>query len=138
MLNTAVTHPDLLAALARGGHGTKLLLADGNYPHVTGAASAAERIYLNLAPGMLSVTQVLTPLVRSVPIEAAEVMYTAAGEEAPVVAQFRDLLPDVTFSGYARFDFYAAARAPDVGIVIATGEQRLYANLLLTIGVRAS
>ena len=34
-----------------------------------------------------------------------------------------------------RFEFYEAASAPDVTLVIATGEQRIYANLLLTIGV---
>jgi L-fucose mutarotase len=34
-----------------------------------------------------------------------------------------------------RFPFYEAARGPDVALAIATGEQRLYANLLLTIGV---
>ena len=32
---------------------------------------------------------------------------------------------------------YDAARSEDVGIVVATGEQRLYGNLLLTVGVRA-
>jgi L-fucose mutarotase len=35
-----------------------------------------------------------------------------------------------------RFAFYAAARGDDVALVVATGEQRVYANLLLTIGVR--
>ncbi|MGI6377286.1 MAG: RbsD/FucU domain-containing protein [Anaerolineae bacterium] len=34
-----------------------------------------------------------------------------------------------------RFDFYEAARGQDVALVIATGEQRIYANILLTIGV---
>jgi L-fucose mutarotase len=36
-----------------------------------------------------------------------------------------------------RFDFYDIVRSPDVGLVIATGEERLYANLLLTIGLRS-
>ena len=31
--------------------------------------------------------------------------------------------------------FYAAGRGQDVALTIATGEQRLYANPLLTIGV---
>jgi L-fucose mutarotase len=35
-----------------------------------------------------------------------------------------------------RFDFYAEAKTDDVCCVVATGDQRLYANLLLTIGVR--
>jgi len=35
-----------------------------------------------------------------------------------------------------RFDFYDEAKSDDVCCVVATGDQRLYANLLLTIGVR--
>jgi L-fucose mutarotase len=34
-----------------------------------------------------------------------------------------------------RFAFYAAASEKDVAVVVATGERRVYANLLLTIGV---
>jgi len=34
-----------------------------------------------------------------------------------------------------RFAFYEAAAARDVCLTIATGEQKIYANLLLTIGV---
>ena len=34
-----------------------------------------------------------------------------------------------------RFAFYETARGTDVALVIATGEQRIYANILLTIGV---
>ncbi len=45
-------------------------------------------------------------------------------------------MPDVPFTEISRWDFYDAARADEVRIEIATGDQRLYANLLLTIGVR--
>ena len=41
----------------------------------------------------------------------------------------------LTLGALGRFPFYAAARGSDVALVIATGEQRVYANLLLTIGV---
>ena len=34
-----------------------------------------------------------------------------------------------------RFKFYEEASSPDVCLTIATGEDRIYANLLLTIGV---
>ena len=34
-----------------------------------------------------------------------------------------------------RFAFHDAAGTPDVCLTIATGDQRIYANLLLTIGV---
>lgn len=137
MLTTDLIHPHLLAALGRAGHGSKILLSDGNFPHGTGANPAAERIYLNVAPGLLTVDQVLVPLLASVPIEAAEVMASPDGE-VPAVAGYRSLIPGVPFAVLQRPDFYKATRGPDVAIVIATGDQRVFANLLLTIGVRAS
>ncbi|MCO5218881.1 MAG: RbsD/FucU family protein [Thermomicrobiales bacterium] len=136
MLFGTLTHPPLLSALARAGHGSKILLSDGNYPHSTGAPASAERIFLNLAPGLLSVDDVLRVLTASVPLEAAEVMLPPDGVEVPAIIGYRDMLPEVSFIGHDRFGFYEAARHPDVAIVVATGDQRVYANLLLTIGVR--
>ena len=37
MIKSAITHPPLLAALARCGHKTQVLIADGNYACVTHA-----------------------------------------------------------------------------------------------------
>ncbi len=45
-------------------------------------------------------------------------------------------LPEVEINEISRWDYYGAAGADDVAVVIATGEARIYANLLLTIGVR--
>lgn len=136
MLKTDLIHPQLLAALGRAGHGSKIMLSDGNFPHGTGANPAAERIYLNVAPGLLRVDQVLAPLLATVPVEAAEVMASPDGE-VEAVAGYRAMLPGAPFTTHERLEFYAAARAADVAIVIATGDQRVFANLLLTIGVRA-
>ena len=36
MLYGPMTHPQFLRALAAAGHGSKILLADANYPHTTG------------------------------------------------------------------------------------------------------
>ena len=33
-----------------------------------------------------------------------------------------------------RFDFYATCREPDLAVCVATGDDRLYANILLTVG----
>ena len=35
MLNYTLVHPPLLRALAAAGHGSQVLLADGNYPAAT-------------------------------------------------------------------------------------------------------
>ncbi len=136
MLKTKLLHPEILAALGGAGHGTKVLIADGNFPFGTGANPHAQRAYLNLAPGMLKVTDVLRVLIEAIPIEAAEVMQPATGDEPPVFSEFRNLLPkEITLKPLGRFEFYDAARQPDTALVIATGEQRIYANILLTIGV---
>jgi L-fucose mutarotase len=34
----------------------------------------------------------------------------------------------------ARQDFYAACRAPELAVCVATGDGRHYANVLLTVG----
>jgi L-fucose mutarotase len=136
MLKYKLLHPEILAALGGAGHGSKILIADGNYPFATRAHPAAKRVYLNLAPGLVNAVEVLRVLVNAAPIESADVMLTADGTEAPIVVEFRALLPKkLPIHGNERFAFYDLCRDPDTALVIATGEQRIYANILLTIGV---
>jgi len=136
MLKYRLLHPPLLGALGRCGHGSRILIADANYPHVTGAQAAAERVYLNLAPGLLSVSTVLQVLLDAIPVESAIVTLNEAHQEPPVVAQYRRMLPPgVEVQALARFDYYEAVKSPDTCLVIATGEQQLYANILLVVGV---
>lgn len=135
MLRGRLLHPQILAALARAGHRSQILISDGNYPHSTKANPRAESVFLNLAPGLVTVTQVLQALLGVVPIEAANVMRRDDGGAVPVWDEFERLLPGVPLEPLALFDFYAAAQSPDVCLVIATGETRQWANLLLTIGV---
>ena len=136
MLTTRLLHPKILHALAAAGHGSTVLIADGNYPLATGAATGAERVYLNLSPGMVTVTAVLEAVLSAIPVEAVEVMRPADGSEPPIFADFRRLLPPLELQGLERFAFYERARDRDLTLAIATGDQRLYANILLTIGVR--
>lgn len=136
MLQGELIHPEILGALGAAGHGSQVLIADGNYPFSTGSNPQARHVFLNLSPGIVGVVEVLRALVDAIPIEAAQVMRPADGSEPPIFAEFQALLGSVATSGLDRFEFYAAARANDVALVIATGEQRIYANLLLTIGVR--
>ena len=136
MLKYPLLHPEILAALGGAGHGSKILIADGNYPFATRAHPNARRVYLNLAPGLVTVTDVLRVLVEAIPIEAAHVMITDSGEEPSIYADFHTLLPaEVELKKTGRFEFYDAARDPDTALVVATGEQRIYANILLTVGV---
>jgi L-fucose mutarotase len=135
MLRSKLIHPEILGTLGTAGHGSYVLIADGNYPFGTKAAPHAARVYLNLAPGKLTVTEVLEVLTTAIPIEAATVMVPDTGEEPSIFAEFRALLPGLELDKRGRFEFYDMAREPDTALVIATGEQRIYANILLTIGV---
>jgi L-fucose mutarotase len=135
MLKTRLLHPQILEALGEAGHGAQVLVADGNYPLLTRSSAAAHRVYLNLAPGQLTVTDVLRVLLDAIPIEAAHVMLPDSGAEPAIFAEFREMLPKVQLQPLRRFEFYDAARGPDLALAISTGEQRIYANLLLTIGV---
>jgi L-fucose mutarotase len=83
----------------------------------------------------LTVTDVLKVVATAIPIEAAHVMATADGSEPPIWTEFREILPGQELQPLERFAFYEAASGADVALVIATGEQRIYANILLTIGV---
>lgn len=49
MLNGALIHPQIMAALSLCGHGDKVLIADGNYP-LAAKTAGAERVYLGLTP----------------------------------------------------------------------------------------
>jgi L-fucose mutarotase len=135
MLKTRLLHPGILEALGEAGHGAQVLVADGNYPLLTRSHERAHRVYLNLAPDLLRVTDVLGVISEAIPIEAAHVMIPDSGDEPPIFKDFRQLLPGLDLTPLTRFDFYDAARGPDLALAIATGERRIYANLLLTIGV---
>jgi L-fucose mutarotase len=135
MLKGKLLHPELLDALGRAGHGSKVLIADGNYPFATGVGPRARQVFLNLSPGMLKVTDVLAVLVEAIPIEAAAVMMPP-DREPPIFEEFRRILPEgMQLEPLERFAFYAASKEESVALLIATGEERVYANILLTIGV---
>ena len=135
MLKTQLLHPEILDVLARSGHGSGILIADGNYPFVSLANPAAARVYLNLAPGLVTVTQVLEVLLSAIVVEAAHIMVPGDGAMPDIQDEFRQMLPGIEMQTYGRFDFYDKAQEPSVSLVIATGEQRLFANILLTLGV---
>ncbi len=139
MINGPMIHPQLLRALAGAGHGAKVLIADSNYPHETWANPRSTVVFLNLAPGLINAMDVLEVLKKTISIEAAAIMLPAEEDgqiDIPIHEEFRAALPGIEVSEIRRWDFYPEAGSVDVAVVIATGEARIYANLLLTIGVR--
>lgn len=137
MLKYKLLHPEILEALAGAGHGSQVLVCDGNYPASTGTYPDACLVYLNLRPGSARVTDILEVLADAIPIEAAHVMQPADGSTPPVFLEFERILPGICLQRLERFAFYDAARQPTMALAVVSGDQRLYANILLTIGVVA-
>lgn len=135
MLKGTLLHPEILFSLASAGHGSRVLITDGNYPASTKEGLNATTVYLNLSPGIVKVTDVLETLITVVNIEDAFVMSPDSGDEPPIYKDFRKLLPGLELKKLKRFEFYELASSPDTALQIVTADQRLYANILLTIGV---
>jgi L-fucose mutarotase len=134
MLLTKCIHPQLLEGLGRLGHGSWILISDGGYPHCTASNPAAAKVFLNLTQGLLTVTQVLDVLKETIPIEAAAVMTPPDGTRQPVFDEYEGIIPEVAFEYIPQYDFYDRAMLANVGLVVATGDVRNYANLLLKTG----
>jgi L-fucose mutarotase len=135
MLTTYLTHPPLLAALAAAGHGSTVLIADSNYPHATAHGPNAQVIHLNFTRGLVNGTDALKGIISVIPVESAAVMAPGA-DFLEVHEEYKALLgADVGVEILERFAFYDACRSSDLAVLVATGEDRIYANLLLTVGV---
>jgi len=146
MLQHTLIHPKINEILGRAGHHSKVLIADGNYPASSTLGPNAELVSLNLMPGVISCTQALTALLSAVPIEAANTMGIPADDpyaldgDPPVWNEYRDILKaadlDIELQPIQKWDFYDAVASRDHVLTIHTADQALWANLLLTIGVR--
>ena len=134
MLKTELIHPQIQAALALCGHGSKILIADGNYP-LNEKTGRANKVYLGLTRGVPTVTQVLEAVLSAVNVEKAEVMVPSEGPEPEIFEEFRQLLDGMELFGLERYDFYKTCMEENsIVLAISTGEQRVFANILLTIG----
>ena len=132
MLTTNLIHPEIMSARAFCGHGSQVLIADGNYP-LAEKTGDAKKVYLGLVPGQPTVTQVLKAIHSAVEIEKAEVMVPGDGSTPEMFAEFTEEL-GLELSGVGRYEFYELAGEPDVVLAISTGEKRVFSNILLTIG----
>jgi L-fucose mutarotase len=137
MLSYELIHPEILSALARSGHGGQVLISDGHFPHSTGAHPGAARVWLNLSPGQLGATEIVRVIAGAITIDTAQVMAPDTGPEPAAHADFRTVLPGVKLAPLHRWDFYAACQRDSVALVIASGDTRPFANILLTQGLRA-
>ena len=118
MLNTPLLHPDILKILARGGHHSLILIADGNYPAATKRGPNAEIVALQLMPDVPTVANVFEALLGTIQIDAVQTMgvdrqdpYAAATPgDPPVWEQYRSLLKAAgntcVLEPIVKWDFY--------------------------------
>jgi L-fucose mutarotase len=148
MLRHQLIHPKINEVLGRAGHHSKILIADGNYPASTKRGANAELVCLNLMPGIVSVAQVLRAILSAVPIDHVHTMgippddpYALQGEP-PVWNEYRQVLREsgltLQLQPIEKWSFYEAVNSADHVLTIQTGDQALWANLLLTMGCRQS
>lgn len=126
-------NPCILAAVSRLGHGDGILIADGNYPLSTKTGDA-EKIWVSLSPGIPTVTDVLDALQSIINVEAAAVMQPSEGPDPEIFKEFESRLPEMELRKLGRFEFYNECTDNSLCLAISTGEQRTYANILLTVG----
>lgn len=134
VLTIGLIHPQLLEAIAKCGHGDKILISDGNYP-LDSKSGNAEKIYLGLSKDCPTVTDILRTLKSVVSFEKAELMSPAENNLPEIFKEFHSLLDGVEFECYSRQEFYDICQRENVKVAIMSGESRTYANILLTIGV---
>jgi L-fucose mutarotase len=146
MLKHQLIHPKINEVLGRAGHHSKILIADGNYPASTKRGPKAELVCLNLSRGIVTVAQVLRAVLSAIPVDRVNTMgippddpYAKRGEP-PVWNEFRKALKEarlkLKLEPIPKWDFYAAVESPDHALTIQTGDEALWANVLLTIGCR--
>ncbi len=130
--------PDLLHALRAMGHGDEIAIVDANYP-----AESAGPLVVRLDG--VDATRVLDAILSVMPLDdftpeacwRMQVVGAPEGEQ-PIFAEFREIIArregaSFTLGSLERFAFYARAR--ECFALVATGERRLYGNVLLKKGV---
>lgn len=146
MLKHRLIHPEINEVLGRAGHHSKVLIADGNYPASAKKGPNARLICLNLSPGIVKVAEVLEAVISAIPVDEVNTMGIPADDpyaregEPPVWEDYRKILAKagaaLALRPIDKWDFYEAVNSPDHVLTIQTGDQSLWANLLLTMGCR--
>ena len=130
--------PELLATLRAMGHGDEIAIVDANYPAASGGRNVVRADGLQVTAVANAVLSVM-PLDDFVPCAAFHMQVVdKPGGAMPIFEEFRALLEKhepgrATLEGIERFAFYE--RVKHCFAVVATGERRLYGNLILKKGV---
>jgi L-fucose mutarotase len=126
---------ELLAILSDMGHGDEIVITDANFP----ADAVAQRLVR--LPG-ISATDALEAVLSVLPLDDFVDLPAAAmdapGQRPAIYPEFEALLEKaegraIKLDPIERFAFYD--RAKQAYAIVATGERRLYANIILKKGV---
>ena len=135
----SILTPELLKVLMEMGHGDRIVIGDGNFPH---ASIAKDSILVRLdghgAAEVLDAILALLPLDTYVdaPVSLMEVV-PGDPVETPIWGEFEKIVEKhqtgTKIGHIERFRFYEEARK--CYAAISTGETALYANVILQKGV---
>ena len=133
-----VVNGPLLSVLDRMGHGDEIVLADAHFPSFSSNAtvlSAAGIGVTTLLDGILPLleidTYVADPLVMVEPVPGDSMDPEVLADYRAALARHAPTAAPIVF--LERFAFYERAKATYA--TIATGERRLYANIIVKKGV---
>ncbi len=131
-----IVSPQLLKILCEMGHGDEIVIADGNFPSETNGQRVVR------ADG-LGGAEMLKAVLSLIPLDTyAEknffLMQTKADEPTPTIwSEYFEIANEaddnVRAENLERYAFYERAR--NAYAVIATGEEAIYANIILKKGV---
>ena len=131
-----IVSPELLKILCEMGHGDEIVIADGNFP----SENYGKRVIR--ADGIGGV-EMLKAVLSLIPLDTYAnenflLMQTVQGDSTPTIwGEYFDIVKkadDNLREGYLeRFDFYE--RAKKAYAVVATGEEAVYANIIIKKGV---
>ena len=134
----AILPPELLKVICEMGHSDRLVISDGNFPVPTkGKNAVIVRMDGHGVPEILDAILQLFPLDTYVDTPAYVMDLTdsdkAKGMPEPVIWGEYAKATGAKLGLIERFAFYE--RTKNAYLVIQTGEERQYGNLLLTKGV---
>lgn len=129
--------PDLLHALRSLGHGDEIVIADANFP----AHSLGPRVVrLDGVDAVAAADAILTHLPLDTFVDDAAFRMEVVGDSnavPPIVGLFADAIArhtgDFPIASLERHAFYERAKRSQ--LIVATGETRLYGNLILVTGI---
>lgn len=132
-----ILSPELLKVLAQMGHGDEIVIADGNFP----AEAFGKRVIRADGHGgaqMLDAVLSVIPLDTYAPENFLLMQIVPGDDVKPTIwEEYRKIAAgkdsNVKEGSLERFAFYE--RAKQAFAVIATGEEAIYANIILKKGV---